>query len=55
MGTLLELEGHEVKRAQSGVEALSIVESFTPVIALIDISMPDMAVRNCFAFGLGAR
>jgi len=42
LGTLLELEGHEVKRAQSGVEALSIVESFTPDLALIDINMPDM-------------
>jgi signal transduction histidine kinase len=42
LGMLLELEGHEVKRAQSGVEALSIVESFTPDLALIDINMPDM-------------
>jgi signal transduction histidine kinase/CheY-like chemotaxis protein len=42
LGTLLELEGHEVRRAQSGPEALSIVESFTPDVALIDISMPSM-------------
>ncbi|CAE6690243.1 Autoinducer 2 sensor kinase/phosphatase LuxQ [Paraburkholderia haematera] len=42
LGTLLELEGHEVRRAQSGPEALSIVESFTPDVALIDISMPGM-------------
>ncbi|MPW22497.1 response regulator [Paraburkholderia sp. CNPSo 3157] len=42
LGTLLELEGHEVKRAQSGPDALAIVESFTPDIALIDISMPGM-------------
>ncbi|TDN70217.1 ATP-binding protein [Paraburkholderia sp. BL10I2N1] len=42
LGTLLELEGHKVKRAQSGVEALSIVESFTPDVALIDITMPGM-------------
>jgi signal transduction histidine kinase len=42
LGTLLELDGHEVKRAQSGPDALRIVESFTPDIALIDISMPDM-------------
>jgi CheY-like chemotaxis protein len=40
--TLLELEGHEVKWALSGPEALSIVESFTPDVALIDISMPGM-------------
>ncbi|MGF6511148.1 hybrid sensor histidine kinase/response regulator [Paraburkholderia sp. 32] len=42
LGTLLELEGHEVKRAQSGPDALSIVESFTPDVALIDITMPGM-------------
>ncbi|MFM0264810.1 hybrid sensor histidine kinase/response regulator [Paraburkholderia sediminicola] len=42
LGTLLELDGHEVKRAQSGPDALRIVESFTPDVALIDISMPDM-------------
>ncbi|WP_236061029.1 ATP-binding protein [Paraburkholderia domus] len=42
LGTLLELEGHDVKRAQSGVEALSIVESFTPDLALIDVNMPGM-------------
>ena len=39
---LLALDGHEVKRAQSGPEALSLVESFTPDVALIDISMPGM-------------
>ena len=42
LGTMLELEGHEVKRAHSGPDALSIVESFTPDVALIDISMPGM-------------
>jgi len=42
LGTLLELEGHEVKRAQGGPDALRIVESFTPDVALIDISMPGM-------------
>ncbi|MBB5443129.1 MULTISPECIES: hybrid sensor histidine kinase/response regulator [unclassified Paraburkholderia] len=42
LGTLLELEGHEVKRALSGPDALSIVESFTPDVALIDITMPGM-------------
>ncbi|WP_429318765.1 hybrid sensor histidine kinase/response regulator [Paraburkholderia sp. GAS448] len=42
LGTLLELDGHEVKRAQNGPDALRIVESFTPDVALIDISMPDM-------------
>lgn len=46
LATLLELDGHEVKRAQSGPEALSIVESFTPDVALIDISMPGMDGRQ---------
>lgn len=35
-----------MKRAQSGPEALSIVESFTPDVALIDISMPGMDGRQ---------
>jgi CheY-like chemotaxis protein len=42
LGTLLELEGHEVKRATSGPDALAIVESFSPDVALIDIAMPGM-------------
>jgi signal transduction histidine kinase len=42
LGTLLELEGHEVKWATNGADALSIVETFAPDVALIDISMPDM-------------
>ncbi|SAK90624.1 PAS/PAC sensor hybrid histidine kinase [Caballeronia glebae] len=42
LGTLLELEGHEVRRAQSGPDALRVVESFAPDLALIDISMPGM-------------
>lgn len=42
LSVLLSLEGHEVKRALSGPEALSIVNSFAPDVALIDISMPEM-------------
>lgn len=42
LSMLLTLDGHEVKRAQTGLEALSIVKSFTPDIALIDINMPGM-------------
>ncbi|MFL9966776.1 response regulator [Paraburkholderia sediminicola] len=42
LGTLLKLEGHVVKRAQSGPDALAIVESFTPDVALIDITTPGM-------------
>ena len=39
---MLELEGHEVKRATNGPDALSMVESFSPDVALIDIPMPGM-------------
>ncbi|MPW15527.1 response regulator [Paraburkholderia sp. CNPSo 3157] len=46
LATLLALDGHEVKRAGSGLEALSLVESFTPDVALIDISMPGMNVHE---------
>ncbi|TDN68843.1 signal transduction histidine kinase [Paraburkholderia sp. BL10I2N1] len=46
LATLLALEGHEVKRAQSGPEALSMVDSFTPDVALIDIGMPGMDGRE---------
>ncbi len=46
LAMLLTLDGHEVRRAQSGPEALSIVESFTPDIALIDINMPGMDGRE---------
>jgi signal transduction histidine kinase len=42
LGTLLELEGHEVMRAHSGHDALRIVEAFAPHLALIDVSMPGM-------------
>ncbi|QCP54701.1 hybrid sensor histidine kinase/response regulator [Trinickia violacea] len=42
LSVLLSLEGHEVKRALCGPEALSIVNSFAPDVALIDISMPGM-------------
>ena len=36
------LDGHEVKRAYNGEEALSLVESFAPDAALIDTHMPGM-------------
>ncbi|HLX03469.1 MAG TPA: ATP-binding protein [Trinickia sp.] len=42
LSVLLALEGHEVKRALSGPEALSIVNSFAPDVVLIDINMPGM-------------
>ncbi|WP_336602876.1 hybrid sensor histidine kinase/response regulator [Paraburkholderia bengalensis] len=42
LAMLLALDGHDVRRAQSGEEALSIIESFTPDVALIDLHMPGM-------------
>lgn len=42
LAMLLTLDGHEVRRALSGPEALAIVRSFAPDVALIDISMPGM-------------
>ena len=42
LSILLALEGHEVKCALSGPDALSIINSFAPDVALIDISMPGM-------------
>jgi CheY-like chemotaxis protein len=42
LSMLLALDGHDVRRAQSGSEALAIVDSFTPDVALIDVHMPGM-------------
>lgn len=42
LSMLLALDGHEVRRAQSGFEALAIVDSFTPDVALIDVHLPSM-------------
>ena len=44
--------GHIVKTAGSGVEALSIYESFDPELVLLDISMPEM---NGFEISLTIR
>lgn len=37
-----ELSGLAAKRAQNGLEALSILEGFTPDIILLDLQMPEM-------------
>ncbi|KXV09496.1 hybrid sensor histidine kinase/response regulator [Caballeronia megalochromosomata] len=42
LSMLLALDGHEVRRACDGRAALSLVESFVPDVALIDIHMPGM-------------
>ncbi|WP_420993051.1 hybrid sensor histidine kinase/response regulator [Cupriavidus sp. 30B13] len=42
LGMLLELDGHEVRLAASGEDALAIAAGFTPDIALIDIGLPGI-------------
>ena len=37
-----ELSGLAAKRAQNGLEALSILEGYTPDIILLDLQMPEM-------------
>jgi PAS domain S-box-containing protein len=42
LSALLELDGHEVRTAYDGGEALNIAERFAPQIALLDIGMPHL-------------
>nr|WP_308632662.1 ATP-binding protein [Massilia sp. YIM B02763] len=42
LGSLLELEGHEVRIAADGVEALETAAAFLPQLAFLDIGMPRM-------------
>jgi PAS domain S-box-containing protein len=42
LALLLELEGHIVCSANSGVEALARTADFEPQLALLDVGMPDM-------------
>ena len=39
---LLGLEGHDVRAAYTGVDALRVAEEFVPQLALLDIGMPEM-------------
>ena len=41
-GTLLSLDGHDVRTAFCGKDALSIAAHFRPELVLCDISMPGM-------------
>ena len=43
LAMLLEMDGHAVRTAYSGTDALAVVENFVPDLALIDVSMPDMS------------
>ena len=42
LATLLAIQGHEVRTAGDGVEALAAAESFGPEVVLLDIGMPRM-------------
>ncbi len=42
MAILLELQGHTVKTASDGIEALDMISSFVPDVVLLDIGMPRM-------------
>ncbi|CAB3789614.1 hybrid sensor histidine kinase/response regulator [Pararobbsia alpina] len=42
LGMLLELDGHEVRTASSGADALEITREFVPEVALVDIGMPGI-------------
>jgi signal transduction histidine kinase/ActR/RegA family two-component response regulator len=42
LALLLEMEGHDVRRAHDGVEALEIAEAFRPDVVVLDIGMPRL-------------
>jgi CheY-like chemotaxis protein len=42
LSLLLELDGHEVRRAYDGLEALEIADEFRPEVTLLDIGMPRL-------------
>jgi CheY-like chemotaxis protein len=42
LGTLLELEGHEVRTVHGGQEALDLAREFRPDVVLLDIGMPKI-------------
>lgn len=42
LGALLGLDGHEVRIAADGAEALALAPAFQPAVAFLDIGMPGM-------------
>lgn len=43
METILSIEGHDVKAAKSGKEALEAVKTATPDLIICDATMPEMS------------
>lgn len=42
LSMLLELEGHEVRTASTGLEALAVCAAWQPEVAILDIGMPEL-------------
>ena len=42
LGMLLELDGHDVRRAYDGFEAVEAAEAFRPEVILLDIGLPKL-------------
>ena len=42
LALILDLEGHDVRTASDGLEALEIAEEFRPNVVLLDIGMPGI-------------
>ncbi len=42
LATVLRMEGHDVRTAYGGIEALRAIEQWQPEVAVLDIGMPDL-------------
>ena len=42
LGMLLQINGHEVRNAQDGLEAIAAAEEFRPDVILMDVGMPKL-------------
>jgi CheY-like chemotaxis protein len=42
LAALLGMQGHEVRTAHDGIEALDMLRDFAPDVAILDIGMPKM-------------
>ncbi len=42
LAQILELEGHEARRARDGVQAIELADAFRPDLVLLDIGMPRL-------------
>jgi PAS domain S-box-containing protein len=42
LGMLLQINGHEVRNAQDGLEAVAVAEEFRPDVILMDVGMPKL-------------